>query len=275
MRSTVRRLGLAIALSPLSLGCGATQSAPPSTAANPCLVDLTYTYDESTVYWPTSPSKFEKETLSYGTTPGGFFYSSFAIATPEHGGTHLDAPIHFVEGQATVDAVPLERLIAPAVVVDISEAATADADALLTVEDLEAFEREHGAIEPGTIVLIRTGWGRYWPDPKRYLGSDVPGDASNLHFPGVSEEAARALVERQVASVGIDTASIDYGPSTDFLAHRVLGEAGIPIFENVAALDRLPARGAQVYALPMKIGGGSGAPTRIIAFVPAAECSGR
>ena len=270
-------MGLAWGFLLCSLGCGGAQSpaSVTSTTTSLCLVDLSYAYDENTVYWPTAPSRFEKETLSYGTTPQGFFYSAFAIATPEHGGTHVDAPIHFAEGQATVDAVPLERLVGPAVVLDMAESAEKDPDALLTVADIESFEREHGRIEPGTIVLVRSGWGQYWPDVKRYLGSDSQGDASNLHFPGISEAAARALVDREVASVGIDTASIDHGPSTQFMAHRVLGEAAIPAFENVAALERLPPRGAHVYALPMKIAGGSGAPLRIIASVPGDACSGR
>ena len=150
-----------------------------------------------------------------------------------------------------------------------------DRDALLTVEHVEAFEAEHGAIERGTIVLVRTGWAEYWPDPRRYLGDETPGDASKLHFPGISERAARALALRGIAAVGIDTASIDHGPSKDFMAHRVLSEAGIPAFENVANLNEVPARGAEIIALPMKIGAGSGGPLRIVAVVPASLCRPR
>ena len=153
-------------------------------------------------------------------------------------------------------------------VIDISKAAARDADALLLPSDLEAFESEHGRIGPGTIVLVRTGWGRFWPDRKRYLGDDTPGDASHLHFPGISGEAARALVDRNVAAVGIDTASLDHGPSKDFIAHRILLGANIPGFENVAELDQLPPKGATVVALPVKIKDGSGGPLRIVALVP-------
>jgi len=245
---------------------GAPQPAA-SRAPAPCLVDLTYSFDEQTIYWPTAPSRFSKTTLFHGHTEGGFFYSAFAIATPEHGGTHIDAPVHFAEGQDTTEAIPLERLVAPGVVVDMRDASSRDRDALLSVEHIEAFERQHGLIDCGSIVLVLTGWGHQWPDAKRYLGDDTPGDASNLHFPGISEAAARALVARGVAAVGIDTASIDHGPSKDFIAHRVLMEAGIPGFENVANLDELPPRGAQIIALPMKIAGGSGGPLRIIAIV--------
>jgi kynurenine formamidase len=233
------------------------------------LVDLTHTYDDSTVYWPTSPSKFELKELAYGETPGGYFYSSYSVCTPEHGGTHLDAPIHFGAGQQTVDQVPLDRLLGPAVVIDVAPQAEADADYLLNADDVSAWEAEHGTVPEGAIVLLRTGWGNRWPDAAAYLGDDTPGDASNLHFPSYGEDAAELLVnERKVAVLGVDTASIDHGPSTDFLAHRVAAAADVPGLENVANLDRLPPTGAYVIALPMKIGGGSGGPVRIVALLP-------
>ncbi|KPK14694.1 MAG: cyclase [Myxococcales bacterium SG8_38] len=256
-------------------GCGAARGTSSETAPASCLLDLTYAYDDETIYWPTAPSRFHKETLFYGETEGGYFYGAYEIATPEHGGTHLDAPIHFAEGQDTTDEIPLQRLIAPGVVIDMTDAAAVDRDALLTVEHIEAFEGLHGAITPGTIVLVHTGWSRHWPNAERYLGDATPGDASNLHFPGISEEAAHALVARQVAAVGIDTASLDHGPSKDFLAHRALMEAGIPGFENVAHLHGVPSRGAEIIALPMKIAGGSGGPLRIVAVLPATSCEGR
>jgi kynurenine formamidase len=233
------------------------------------MVDLTHPFDEQTLYWPTSPSGFELEVLSHGKTPGGFFYAANKLSAPEHGGTHLDAPIHFAEGKSTAEAIPLSRLVAPAVVIDITRKASADADALLAPEDIAAFEAAHGPIERGTIVLVRTGWTERWPDRKRYLGDDTPGDASHLHFPGIGAAAARLLVERQIAAAGIDTASIDHGPSKDFQAHQILSAADIPAFENLTALADVPARGALVVALPMKIAGGSGGPLRVIAIVPA------
>jgi kynurenine formamidase len=156
------------------------------------------------------------------------------------------------------------------VVIDISQAAAANPDALLEVADIVAFEQAHGEITPGTIVLVRTGWASRWPDRKRYLGDDTPGDASNLHFPGIGEAAARALVERKVAAVGIDTASTDHGPSKNFITHQVLGAAEIPAFENLASLAELPPRGAWIIALPVKIGGGSGGPVRVVAVLPSA-----
>ncbi len=238
------------------------------------VVDLTYPFNSETIYWPTSTQGFSLEQLHKGPTERGYFYSANQISTPEHGGTHLDAPIHFAEGKSTTDTIPLDRLVAPAVVIDLQDRANEDADLLISSEDIQVFESEHGHIAPGTIVLFYTGWGARWPNRKRYLGDDKPGDASNLHFPGLAKEAAEALVERKVAAVGIDTASIDHGPSKDFIAHRVLMAADIPALENVAALERLPETGSLVIALPMKIDGGSGGPLRIIAVVPARSGTG-
>lgn len=233
-------------------------------------VDLTHDFDEDAIYWPTAEA-FELDTVSEGTTDAGYYYSAFRFSAAEHGGTHMDAPVHFHEGGATAEAVPLERLIGPAVVVDVSDATGHDPDYRVTVADLRAWEEAHGRMPEGAIVLIRTGWGRYWPDPERYLGTAERGEAAvaDLHFPGLHSDAARWLaVERDVAAVGLDTPSIDHGQSEDFIAHRQLYEAGIPGFENVARLDRMPASGAYVVALPMKIAGGSGAPLRIVGVVP-------
>ncbi len=232
-------------------------------------VDLTHTYDANTVYWPTSPTRFRLDTLSYGPTEGGYFYSAFSVSTPEHGGTHLDAPIHFAEGGDGADAIPLERLIAPAVVIDISAQSGQNSDYLLTEQDVLDWEAAHGRVPEGAIVLLRTGWDRFWPDAARYLGDDTPGDASNLHFPSYGPEAARLLVEdRGVAALGTDVASIDGGQSADFMVHRIANARGVPGLENLTGLDRLPPTGAILFALPMKIGGGSGGPLRAVALVP-------
>jgi kynurenine formamidase len=233
------------------------------------LVDLTHTFDENTIYWPTSPHGFELEQLSYGKDESGRFYAANSFCAPEHGGTHLDAPIHFAEGQQTADTVPLDRLIGPAVVIDVSEQAAADADYLLTADDVTAWEAEHGEIPKGSIVLLYTGWGKKYADRAAYLGDDTPGDATNLHFPAYGEDAAELLVgARQAAVLGLDTASLDHGPSTDFKTHRVAAARNVPGLENLANLDRLPATGAWVIALPVKIGGGTGGPVRVVALVP-------
>lgn len=232
------------------------------------LVDLTHPFDEKTIYWPTSPSAFELKELARGETPGGYFYSSYSLCTPEHGGTHLDAPVHFSEsGRATAD-VPLDQLVGPAVVIDVTRQAAADRDYRLTPADVTAFEERHGRIPQGAIVLLRTGWSRHWPDAEKYLGDATKGEGAKLHFPGYGEGAARLLVEeRQVGVLGIDTSSIDPGVSTDFMAHRIAAARNVPNLENLTNLDALPPTGAIVIALPMKIAGGSGGPVRVVAVV--------
>ena len=232
------------------------------------LVDLTHPFDDATIYWPTA-RRFHLEPVAHGKTPGGWWYEANDFCAAEHGGTHLDAPIHFAEGGWTADEVPLDRLRGPAVVVDVSARAATDRDLLLRVDDLRAHEAIHGRIPDGAIVLLRTGWSSRWPDPASYMGSAVPGDVAHLHFPGLSEEAARWLVsERHVHGVGIDTASIDRGQSKDFRAHRVLTAANVAIFENLADLEAVPARGGVFLGLPMKIRGGSGGQLRAIVLLP-------
>lgn len=232
-------------------------------------VDMSYAYSDETLYWPTDTAGFRLDELAFGETELGYFYSAYRFATAEHGGTHLDAPIHFSRSGLAVDAIPLSRLIAPAVVVDVSAAATPDYQ--ITQADLEAFEAAHGRIPDGAILLLRTGWGSRWPDRTAYMGTPETGPSAipDLHFPGLHWEAARWLAtERDIAALGIDTPSIDYGQSSDFATHVTLYGANIPGFENVANMDRLPATGSFVVALPMKIAGGSGGPLRIAGYVP-------
>jgi kynurenine formamidase len=266
MRKSSFLLAFTVSLSGMVLLAGERNSPDLATGR---VIDLTYPFDGRTIYWPTSPSAFELKKLSYGDTPGGYFYSSYSLCTPEHGGTHLDAPIHFSRDGRTVDQIDVRQLVAPGIVIDISRKAQADASYRLTAEDVRAWETSHGPIQGGTIVLLRTGWGKRWPDRKSYLGDDTPGDASRLVFPSYGEEAARLLVKRRVGALGVDTASIDYGPSKDFTVHRVVMAAQVPGLENVANLDQVPESGAWIIALPMKIAGGSGGPTRIIAIIPA------
>lgn len=233
------------------------------------IVDLTHAFNSKTLYWPTSPSDFKLDQLSRGQTEGGWFYSANAFSTPEHGGTHLDAPIHFAEKGQTSDLIPIDKLIGPAVVIDITAKSSSDPDYRLTRDDVLAFERQHGRIREGTIVLLRTGWSSRWPDRKRYLGDDTPGDATRLHFPSFGEEAAKLLVEERGAeAIGVDVASIDYGQSKDFIVHRIAAARNVPGLENLTALDKLPPTGATLIALPMKIEGGSGGPVRVIAILP-------
>lgn len=256
-------LGLTLSIVPLQA------AEPPLNLQGVRVVDLTHAFDDKTIYWPNAPSTFQLSRQSYGKTEAGFFYASNSFCTPEHGGTHLDAPIHFAEGKRTIDQIPVEQLMAPAVVIDISAKAAADADYRLTPDDVRAWEAKHGAVPQGAIVLLRTGWGKRWPDRKSYMGDDKPGDTTHLHFPSYGAEAARYLVEqRKVGALGVDTASIDHGPSKDFIVHQIATAANVPGLENVASLEEVPETGAWLIALPMKIAGGSGGPVRIVALVP-------
>jgi kynurenine formamidase len=243
--------------------------ADPIDLARAAVIDLSHEFDERTLYWPTSTSTFRLEKLAFGPTPGGFFYASNALCTPEHGGTHLDAPIHFAESGRTADAVPVRQLVGPAVVIDVAAQAAADPDYRLTAADLAAWEARHGPVPAGAIVLLRTGWSVRWPVRKLYFGDDTPGSAANLHFPSFGAEAAKRLVdERKAGVLGVDTASIDHGPSKDFPVHRLAAAANVPGLENLTRLEELPATGAWIVALPMKIAGGSGGPARVIALLP-------
>lgn len=250
------------------VGCNA--KTPPSAFELPVdrIVDLTYGLGPDTIFWPTA-KRFELEEVAHGHTDAGFFYSAYNLCMAEHGGTHMDAPVHFAEGRITADQVPLAAGIGPAVVVEVRRQAAADRDYRLAVADLLAWESAHGRIPAGAIVVLFSGWGARWPDAERYLGTAKRGDTTKLHFPGFSAEAARFLVdERDIAAVAVDTASIDHGPSTDFVAHQIVNGANKPAFENLANVDRLPPTGATIIALPLKIEGGSGAPARIIAVLP-------
>jgi kynurenine formamidase len=254
-------------------GCSvppAPPAAPPPAFPAGALVDLSHAYDATAIFWPTA-APFKLEKVADGMTPAGYYYAANDFATSEHGGTHIDSPIHFAQGRQTVDQIPLERLIGAAVVVDVTDAAAKDADYQVTADDLQRTEARDGRIPDRAILLIRTGYWKRWPDAATYLGTAERGEAAvaKLHFPGLHPEAAAWLIaNRSISAIGIDTASIDYGQSTLFESHRALFAKDIPAFENLTNLDRLPARGAHVIALPMKIAGGSGAPLRAMAILP-------
>jgi kynurenine formamidase len=231
------------------------------------VVDLTYGFGPETVYWPTG-KRFVLESVFKGES-GGHWYEANNLCAAEHGGTHMDSPAHFARGGASTDQVPVTAGIGPLVRVDVSAQAAKDVDYRLTPDDLRAWESANGRIPRGAIVVMYSGWGTRWPDPKRYLGTDVAGDTANLHFPGFSKEAADFLVhERDINAIGVDTPSIDHGPSQDFIVHQIINGANKPGFENLAHLDRVPPSGATLVALPMKIEGGSGGPLRAIALLP-------
>jgi kynurenine formamidase len=270
----VTAVGAAGCASPSETGSPTTpapaKADPAALLAASDVVDLTHTFDATTLVWPTSDA-LRLEKVADGVTPGGFYYASNIVHMTEHGGTHMDAPIHFGQGQQTAEQVPLSRLVGPAVVINVTTPASRDADYLISVEDITRWEATNGQIAAGSLVLLRTGWSSRWPDAVRYLGTAAKGEAAvaQLHFPGLHPDAAKLLAnERRIGALGIDTASIDRGQSTAFETHRILSAANVPGFENLTNLDRLPARGAVLIALPMKVGGGSGGPLRAVALVP-------
>ena len=265
MRSVV----FSVVLVALGAGCSRGAVPPPTLFPAGELIDLSHSYGADTIFWPTA-EQFRLHKDAEGVTPAGYYYASNSFAMSEHGGTHLDAPVHFAQGHQSVDRIPLQRFFGPAVVVDVTKPSDGNADYQVSVDDLARAESD-GAFTAETIVLLRTGFSKRWPDAAKYLGTATRGEegVKLLHFPGLHPDAARWLVaNRKIGAIGLDTASIDYGQSTLFESHRVLYERDVPAFENLAALERLPVTGAYVIALPMKIGGGSGAPLRAIALLP-------
>jgi kynurenine formamidase len=260
------RFVVAIAFVAVACSSGPAQSTWPAGD----IVDLSHAYDAEAIFWPTA-EPFRLEKVADGITSGGYYYAANNFFTSEHGGTHIDAPVHFAEGHQSVDQIPLARLMGNAVIVDVTRQAGSNADYQVTQDDLVAWERDNGSLPAGAIVLLRTGFSSRWPDAARYLGTPERGEGAvaKLHFPGLHPDAARWLIaNRSIKAIGIDTASIDYGQSKLFESHRLLYAEDIPAFENLTGLERLPPTGALVVALPMKIKGGSGAPLRAVAILP-------
>lgn len=255
LRVAAGLLAMGVALTPAPVSAGQ-------------MIDLTYALDETTHAWPGN-LPFSRESTAWGETARGYWYASGQFTMSEHAGTHIDAPIHFAKGRASVDDIPLDRLMGPAVVLDVREQVSADRDYRLSLQDIRQWESVHGSIPAGSLVLLYTGWGVGWSDRERYFGNSASGNSGTLHFPAFSREAVEFLITaRSIRGIGIDTASVDYGPSQDFPVHQVLNGAGLYALENVARLDQVPATGATVIALPLKIKGGSGGPVRIVAVLP-------
>ncbi len=252
----------------VAVGCG---DVPPTSdrfdrlfSGNAKVIDLTHNLSFDMPYWPSSRGNpFRHDTLA--AHPDGSPIMA-AYFTPEHHGTHIDAPVHGGEGLRSVDALTAADLFGPAVVIDVSEQAAANADYRATLEDLQAWESAHGILPTGAIVLLSTGWSRKWDSLAAYQNLDELG---RPHFPGFSEEAATWLVaERDIRGIGIDDLSVDYGASSDFAVHGIVNGAGKFHLENVANVHLLPASGAFLIVAPIKIEGGSGGQVRLFAVIP-------
>jgi kynurenine formamidase len=235
------------------------------------ILDMTYPYDESSIYWPTA-KPFQLIKVFWGISEGGYWYASNEFSASEHGGTHADAPIHFAENGRTMDQIPLEEWIGPSVKIDVTLKCEEDRDYLLAVEDIEMWEGVFGKIPDGAWVIMYTGIDtKFYPDKKRVLGTEKMGEGAipELSFPGFSPESVEFLTtERNIAGIAIDTPSIDNGKSKEFKVHRILFAADKLALENIANLDKLPAHGAMLYVIPMLIKDGTGAPARVFALVP-------
>lgn len=258
-------------LVPISFACNTkkTNSSLEEQLAKGRWIDLTYDFSDKTLYWPTAET-FRFDTAYEGMTAGGYYYAAYNYCAAEHGGTHLDAPVHFAKGKWTTDEIPLDKLTGNAVVIDVSDKAMKNADYQIMPADIATWEKTNGTIPDSCILLFRTGYGAHYPDAKKYLGTAERGPQAvgKLHFPAIHPDAATWLIKnRKLKAVGIDVASVDYGQSTDFKTHQILYEQNISGFENVANMDKLPVKGAYIIALPMKIKGGSGGPLRIVAWV--------
>ena len=226
------------------------------------VIDLSYAISDRLVRWPGDEKVFAAE-VHASVEKDGYFTRSFWML--EHYGTHLDAPVHFPPGKTTIDQIPVKQLFGPAVVLDVSAEGAKDADYQLPAARVEEWEKRHGRIPEDAVVLLRTGWAARWPDQAGYRNMDAQGV---MHFPGYSIDAANVLIARGVVGLGIDTLSIDYGPSKDFEVHRVDLPANLYNLENLASLDALPQSGAFVIAAPIKLEGGSGGACRVFALLP-------
>lgn len=260
---------LLIAISIVVIGCQVEPQSNENPFENGRWIDLTHEYSSETLYWPTSPL-FALDTVFVGQTDGGWYYEAYSVTTAEHGGTHLDSPIHFAENRMATHELTLDQLTGDAAVIDVSDVALTQRDYQISVQDITDWETANQTTVDDKIVLIHTGSSSLWPNAEAYLGTSLRGQegVAALNFPGIHPDTAQWLVDnRSIKAIGLDTPSLDYGKTTDFMTHRILFDKNIPGFENLTGLDQLPSQGAYVVALPMKIKDGSGAPLRIIAFV--------
>ncbi len=216
------------------------------------VLDLTYPWNGRTPAWPelTRPAKGPLH----------------RFADLEELGTHLEAPAYLLEGKPTIERIPSQQLMGPTILVDVTRKVEKDPDYRLTLEDLRAWERKYGKIPSGAFVLAYTGWGRRFWEKERYRNLDEKGI---MHFPGFSMEAVTFLLNRRkIKGIGIDTLSVDHGPSQDFPVHRLLFAAGRVALEGLANLDKLPPKGVKLIIAPLPLEGSSAAPARILAILP-------
>jgi kynurenine formamidase len=223
------------------------------------VVDLTHTFSPRLPVFPAF--KPVKITPKFSLGKDGFFANE--ITYDEHTGTHMDAPVHFVANATTCDTISPDTLIAPLAVISITAKAAKNADATLDVDDIMAWEKQHGRVPRGAFVAMHSGWDARVGTPDRFLNKDGKG---TMHAPGFSEAAARFLAtERDIVGAGVDTLSLDIGAAQKFVAHLALLGAGKYAVELMANLGTLPATGATLIVGAPKHEGASGGPVRVLA----------
>lgn len=196
-------------------------------------------------------------------------YSTGTFQTPEHFGTHVDAPVHFVKGAATIDKIQAKRLILPAVVIDVRQQVEKNPDFELTVPVIQEWEKQNAKIPPNAAVLLLTGWSQRWDSASKYRNPDP---SEQMHFPSYSAEGAAFLIEaRRATAIGVDTLSIDPGDSKTYPVHKIAGSHDVYIMENLNNLDQLPARGIVLFCGVPALEDGTGCFARVLALVDRTE----
>ncbi|KAH9489814.1 hypothetical protein Btru_036392 [Bulinus truncatus] len=230
------------------------------------VIDLSHALDTSSIRYPTDP-EFIFTILTRGFEPEGYWLELNKFETPEHIGTHLDAPSHFAKGNWRVHEIPTERLVGPGVVIDIRRQVAKDPDYRLNVADILRWERLYGPIPDGAIVFMWSGWDVRYPNKSLTFNTNTPDDLSTWHFPGFHQAAVTWLVQkRNVSMIGVDTPSVDYAKTVKYDVHQIMCTASKMGLENVNNLGLVPPSGSFIVALPVKLFNGSGSPVRIIAM---------
>ena len=226
------------------------------------VVDLTHPIKPGIPLWPGDPP-VQFETMA-SIPAEGYFLRRFSMG--EHSGTHISTPSALFDQGPGPDSIPPETLIAPAAVIDARSSASMDPDYVLTVDDLEEWERKHGKIAAGSIVLLLTGWGRYWYEPERFINLGVDG---LMHTPGFTSETVACLLdERGATGIGVDTHGVDAGRDPGLEASRAVLSRGALVLECLNNLDQLPATGATLVIGRLPLVGGSGSPASVLALAP-------
>ncbi|XP_073979596.1 kynurenine formamidase-like [Rhodnius prolixus] len=227
----------------------------------PTPVDLSFGYENSTVYYPGgAPFRWTNKRIQEN--PDGTKYAAFDFELAEHAGTHIDAPYHFKEDGTTVDKIPLHKFFTTGILINATTETGTNSSYILPASKLIEWERVNGEIPENSVVMINFGWAKlHYPDRKHYLG---PTD-QDLRFPALSIEAAEWIVNtKRVVGVGVDTASPDKPPQAGI--HELFANNDMYILENLNISEPMPPK-FRVIILPMKLVGGTGGPVRVVAFV--------